>query len=402
MSFTSFLELLPEIQQMVASSCCSQSDISNLCQTSKKLRRLFTPVLYRHVDLSLHTRVTYHADSNLSSGPPYNNSHTQLQYQQVMFLNTLDEPGNNYQNLIRSLRWTVILPMAWRTAACEYACYMWMRLAPLMHLVNGQNRVDSSHEDRFGKDFFKDVKLADIPGGFYVDSTALALTGHIDICFSTIFLDSVDYSRLVHLCLDTVQDINELRSGPLLDDGNLSNYPKVTPLKVERLPSIRLPGIMREMLVYLTGRCTTLRSLTLKKVGLCFVPPVRHYPKHRMEVEFYEAAAAFLSSVKPTLRYLHYDQGLGPWAKLRDMEESAEEDTVRLADVSFLHHIFPVLAYGEWPCLEVVEIKGCGFVDGVRVMDDEKVSELHHGLGETVKIVIRDDAITDLERLRKR
>lgn len=289
----------------------------------------------------------------------------------------------------------------WRNDEYEYGLYCVRVFMEFVKLILGQPAP--KREDNFGVDFFKDINLSDMPGGFYVDATALALAGQLDSTASIVILRALTYSSLVYLCLDTVQDVAKMYPRPAARSRDWDLRQRTVAdvnIHPEGFPSVYHPGAMRKPLSEVTGRCTALRSLTLKRTGVGFLPQIDGYPINEVEEQFYEAAAAFLLSVKPTLRYLHFDQGLGPWAPPEFLEEAKHAPAMRPPDQRFLQHVFPVLASSGWPCLETIDIKGVGYVRGVRVLDSVKEAQLRKALGGVVRVVVRDDSVEELESAR--
>lgn len=146
------------------------------------------------------------------------------------------------------------------------------------------------------------------------------------------------------------------------------------------------PGPMQNLLGALAGKCTSLKTLHLRKVGardrFDFDPA-----SHRKEPDIYAEWAIFLASVKPTLESLTVEQGerLLPRAYVA-------QPRVRPMDQLFGDVIFPVLVRGdEWLKLKKLVVRGVQRWkedDGVgRVLVDGR-GELRGRFGKGVEVVM--------------
>lgn len=155
------------------------------------------------------------------------------------------------------------------------------------------------------------------------------------------------------------------------------------------------PGPMQNLLGTLAGKCTSLTSLHLRKVGardqFDFTPAYSS-----KEHDIYAEWAIFLASVKPTLESLIFEQG----ERLLPRTERAQPP-VRPMDQLFGDGIFPVLTgagAGQWPRMKEVVIRGVqqwkeddGQGSGEMVLVDGR-GELRGAFGGGVKVVIRREA----------
>lgn len=149
-------------------------------------------------------------------------------------------------------------------------------------------------------------------------------------------------------------------------------------------------GSMQNLLGALAGKCTSLRSLYLRKAGprdqFDFRPACRS-----KEDDIYAEWAIFLASVKPTLECLIFEQGerLLPRA---DWVQPA----VRPMDQLFGDAIFPTLARrGQWPRMKKMAVRGVqewkvddGRGTGGSVLMDGR-EELKGAFGDGVEVVVR-------------
>ena len=115
------------------------------------------------------------------------------------------------------------------------------------------------------------------------------------------------------------------------------------------------PGPMQNLLGVLAGKCTSLKTLRLRKVGardeFDFTPACRS-----KETDIYAEWALFLSSVRPTLESLTFEQGerllpKADWVQPR----------VRPMDQLFGDTIFPILTTAglrQWPKMKELVVRG--------------------------------------------
>ena len=115
------------------------------------------------------------------------------------------------------------------------------------------------------------------------------------------------------------------------------------------------PGPMQNLLGVLAGKCTSLKTLRLRKVGardqFDFTPACRS-----KETDIYAEWALFLTSVRPTLESLTFEQG-------ERMLPRADwvQPPVRPMDQLFGDTIFPVLTtagLGQWPEMKELLVRG--------------------------------------------
>lgn len=146
------------------------------------------------------------------------------------------------------------------------------------------------------------------------------------------------------------------------------------------------PGPMQNLLGALAGKCTSLKTLHLRKVGardrFDFDPA-----SNRKEPDIYAEWAIFLASVKPTLELLTFEQG----ERLLPRADVAQP-RFRPMDQLFGDRIFPVLVRGEkWLKLKKVVVRGVQqwkVGDGVERVYVDGRGELRGAFGEGVEVVM--------------
>ncbi len=155
------------------------------------------------------------------------------------------------------------------------------------------------------------------------------------------------------------------------------------------------PGPMQNLLGALAGKCTSLKTLRLRKAGAT-VQSEFHPACRGKEVDFYAEWAVFLTSVKPTLVSLVFEQG----ERLLPRAERGQPP-VRPMDQLFGDMIFPVLntaGSGEWPKMKRLVVRGLqqwkeggGQGAGQTVLVDGR-GELRGAFGKGVDVVIQRKA----------
>ena len=176
-------------------------------------------------------------------------------------------------------------------------------------------------------------------------------------------------SKLISLDLDNIQAFRQIKDGEGMKH-TLWEAPETE--DEDGWPLLRHAGPMYGHLNPLLGQFTNLQHLHLHVVGQ------QHYdnqgwPEDREEKRYAELAA-FISSLKATLRTLVFDHGsyheyfeAPVWdddsdTSLRELDCDVE-DLMRPMDAWFMKHILPVLGGTAWDVLEKLEINGVGGAD---------------------------------------
>jgi len=139
----------------------------------------------------------------------------------------------------------------------------------------------------------------------------------------------------------------------------------------------------------LSGRCTALRSLTLRQSAEVAPHNLRWA---RVEVQdLYQEWAAFIVSIKSTLQKFVFEHGREP-QQTKMIGESSASNMPSMED-SFMKYLLPAISSGGWQCLEVMTIDG---VQKLRALKNNPRStrrrQLRESLGDTVTLVIDKNA----------
>ena len=303
-------------------------------------------------------KLSYHHDGGIwsarqcdveSDNPErlYNRDLPAIHRNQMMFIRTiLSVPG--YGLWVRTLSWTFVTDQQVNGPNAHNEDPMWrcFRAMKCIERIDFQS-MTAARERR-------------TPCPQFASANTIRLGGPMSFALATSILHTVDPSKLTCLELDNLQDIGQLRKGK-----SLGGYENLSDLRETRYPNrspkIRHPGPMRDHLRKLVGKCCALKSLTLRSVGNdCEFDTTW---SELRDVARYEEWAAFIGSLRSSLRTFHYEQGKAPndrfpYSAYR--HDVGPGQSIRPMDQRFTTHIAPTLIKGPWPKLERVVIKGIG------------------------------------------
>lgn len=367
MTATTFIILPAEIHVGIA-KLCGNNDLINLCQTSKLVKERCLPVLYRHVEVQFNP-------SNLPIRlyQEFFEEITDLRTRQQRFMNTLlryPELGKH----VRSFKGMLCIPRSdgWLDFRAKRISEedFWRALLSMTAI----QCVDIS--SRF---FFNDltsVQVKQPPINLFRSATSVRLVGHMQYRLAKTILGAVNPATLQHLCLDMVQDRRGGQRDGDFVPGDVGEDGRIVAL-----------GVISGLLVPLTGLCTALQTLVLRRVG--------HVPDgdgwHRAaEDASYTEWASFIRSVKGTVEKFMFEQ--------------AGEDMLRprrplgvpypawvIMDDAFRRIILPAIFEGSWPRLTRLELGGVGGSMGKDELAAMK-RNLAAGFGKDAEIVVKEYA----------
>ncbi|MCJ1398248.1 hypothetical protein MMC11_001445 [Xylographa trunciseda] len=385
------------------------SSLLSLCRVCKSLNLNYTSALYRHVDLSMHNRglvlcnrsgdIILHADHPFCENVP-----KRMRARQERFIQTmLSQPA--YRLYVQSLAWTFLVLDQWDDdlppdAPSEVYQAPLTELWPVLQDLPNVLSVDVAHIDPYLNIYM----LGSPPNALFPSATSVRLVGRLDYIFAISILRAVDPARLVSLCLDNVQDEGQMNSKePYKKIHDICTADQIETREADGERGCVVEGGMRGLLTHLTGRCTALRELVLRKAGQERKPDSDWHEKADEEV--YEEWALFIKSTKQTLQRLVLEQGLGSWGEgrqkppWRSCRGGPPWQEARPMDQRFMRILFPVLASGGWLCLESMDIRGVGSWEGVPAMDELKRAELRMAIGDRAALVVKEAASKTLEHI---
>ena len=371
---------------------CDTPELLAISRTCKALHNKAVPLLYRKVDISAHNQ-------GLLQFTHTNGSHyygwadefrprfelAPLARSQQSFLSAIlkhPEIGKH----VHEFSWTVRSnwdPNGYQPNTMIYkAVPPDTRMWEAFQLLNNVKTLDLAylHEN------FDRTYLREPPNSLFATATNIRLSGVMYRQVVNSILHSVDLPKLERLAIDNLQDPGHI--GPV--------YPYIAPGRNfdaqdlnQRTESEELtfPGPMRGVLPLLHGRCTALHTFLYRKPGLYQYGTT--FSKSADE-KCYEEFAAFIVSVKPTLRCLTFEQGTPPPPGWPGQGVTRQRD--RPLDAYFIRHAFPALMSGDWPNLQKVQILGVGSWKGVPAITKKMKRDLQKALGENVRLVIKEEA----------
>ena len=322
-------------------------------QTSRQFPQYCIRRLYHDVKLSYHQdgAVWSHSLRDVESDNPersWNNREVPtIFHKQFIFIRTiLSNP--DCALWVRKLSWTFVTTMEIEEFGCCTEDPVWKCFRAMKHVETLDFQSMSFERERH------------TPPALFASANDVRLGGLMSFALATSILFSIDPSKLTCIELDNLQDLGQLRKGTsLLGNEDLSilretRYPN-------KSPKVRHPGPMRDHLKRLTGKCSALRSLTLRSVGQDSWSDEMWSAPH--DVARYEEWAAFIDSVRSTLQMLHYEQGKPPTDRGHQPgcnNPHSLMQRIRPMDHRFITYISSVLIRGRWPKLERLVIKGVG------------------------------------------
>lgn len=394
-----FSELPADVHIAIAEQC-EVRHLPVFCSIMKRIHKSCIHVLYRDVDLSVHNRgiVTVRHDdedkqmwSDNSACTIHNKG---LEHKQITFLQTLTSRPE-YGVYVHKLSWSLqLLNYAARNhldpvlAGTEGSALTFRQIFHVLQLLTNVRAIDIAWISE-PHQIYANKASSFLPPSLFSSATSVCLVGVMGRPLASLIPKSIPASNLQHLVLSTLQECGEPQR-PF--DFNSSSELRIRVSK----PARKNPGAMLGLLASLAGRCTNLKTLTLRKVAKA--------SKHSFDDTFfkhdaavYEEMAAFIVSVAPTLEKLTFEQGplaflqspvdpdvcrdhavmwegvqSGLARQIQDEQDAAKAmsewpprsgGTYRPMDSAFARTIIPAIAGEEWPRLKEVVLKGIGSFD---------------------------------------
>ncbi|MCJ1467462.1 hypothetical protein MMC07_006087 [Pseudocyphellaria aurata] len=339
---TTFATLPAEIHVGIA-QCCGHDDLYNLCLTSKSLNERCLSVLYRDVDLVRDEPRSYssgNADAFLALDA--------LKRQQ-QFVRTL-RSRPEYAKHVRFLKMTLYTPSPTYASLRKNKIpdqELWRVVMSLVHVESVAIGI------RIGCLYLMTVPSTQIPTLLFQSATSVTLVGQMQYSLAKAILNAINPATLKHLNLDVVRDgqIGHLRHG-------------YVPGKVAEDGRIIASGTMTGLLTALTGRCTALQTLVLRRIGqykVNYTASDEAIWNVVAEETSYTEWAQFIRSVQGTVEKLGFEQadlmvlgGRYNYAAPYWWEPPA----FRVMDQRFEKLVLPTLVSGNWPCLTSLKLRG--------------------------------------------
>lgn len=355
-----FESLPAEIHVGIAEQC-EQPDLFNICLVSLSMNRRCSHVLYRHVDLLRDQPSTM---NNLPKAES-NRIYDVLQRQHHLISTLLCFP--EYGQCVRSIR--TKLGDGFTGLRGQDAGETWqaMRTLTQLHSVElGSRTKDSSYLNG----------TTPLPRNLFQSATSVTLVGHMEYNVAKAILNALDSARLTYLCLNMVQENDIENFSPVHVPGNLSEDGRIVAY-----------GATTGLLKLLTGRCSALRTLILRRRGQIENGPQWHAAA---EDASYMEWGSFLCSVQSTVEQFTFEQA-ARWTQ--DAERKGADSTSRIMDDRFRRLILSAIVSRSWPCLTLIELQGVRSQDGGAGL----TMELRAAVGANAKIVVKERPLHVLE-----
>ena len=379
---TTFSELPADVHIAIAEAC-TWEDLSNLCSITRWMHKSCVHVLYREVDLSVHNKGIVDMQINnetvqfWSDNSDCNIHHEALKKKQTTFLETLTRHPE-FAVHIHKLSWSMFVSRdSEETLTTTWKVFNMM--TNLRHIdIAG---VQDAHFLYFHKD--------SMPSTLFASVTSASLGGIMARPLPQLILKSLSLSNLQHLTINNLQESGEF--GWDTDPGTYDTDRTTPPVKIRQPPRATLG-----LLAKLTGKCTALKTLTLRKVAKGVEHPFDN-TLFKSEDQVYPELAAFIKSLGPTLEKLTFEQGPPAFAqKPADADHCKDHATnwdgvgqhnraiilseqeaakamgewaprsggsYRPMDLAFAMTILPAIVETEWHFLKEVRVLGVGAWD---------------------------------------
>ena len=350
---------------------CGRQDLLRFCLASQRTMQASIPHIYRQVDLSTHNRgvvvcprkelggelgkSTLGPRRERSDSTRCTNVPVKMVLRQLVFLTTMLN-RNEYRKYVRVLIWTFLPPIGRARDFSNEKQIFWN----LMRRLENVRSFDLADLSKTWSSEFP--RPSPLEGRYFPKASSIRLVGVMEPVITASILSTIDPSKLVSLELDNVQCC-----GKTADGVTMPSTPNMPPSRhsvaailprykewMSRDSGIVWPGLMRGLLSPLKGRCTGLKSLTLRKVGDRYSGET-DVVRWMNECHLLHEWASFIRSVSGTLEEFVFDQGPRNEKLPR---ENIRVSPVRLMDRLFGSTIFPVLLAGPWPRLKSMELRG--------------------------------------------
>lgn len=360
---STFSNLPAEIQVGIA-EYCANSSLINLCLTSKQVNERCLWILYRHVDLQFH---------RYDLGAAYTREHWQLLdallKRQKQFVRTmLSHP--RYGKYVRSFKGSLCIPIAHDRYSFGEDTISEEELWRALRSFTQIRSVDIASKSTSAFNFTIPTSL--FPKDLFGSATSVRLVGRMQFGLAKSILDAINPATLNHLCIDMAQDGMIGHPPGVFEPGERGEDGRMIAL-----------GALSGLLTTLTGRCSALRTLTLRRIGQVEDGWGWHA---EAEEEAYMEWVSFIRSVRGTVEDFTFEQAAG-WLHV---SATMSRPGFRIMDDRFRRHILPALVSESWPCLTNLELRGVrNLTQGGQ---DALITELRAVLGRNTEIVVEEEA----------
>ncbi|MCJ1467742.1 hypothetical protein MMC07_006367 [Pseudocyphellaria aurata] len=359
-----FSTLPTEIHDTIA-DLCAKNDLINLCCTSKWLKDIYLRILYRNVDIRLDRFRTISTASQRQRLLL-----DERRWQQRFVLTLLSRP--EYGKHVRSIKSTLCFPSFDHIPKAIISDEeLWSAMHSLTHVqsVNMCSTVSLSDCEK--------VPTMQFPINLFCSATSVTLVGSMQYHLAKAILIAINPGTLRHLCLDVVRDCRRGHTesgyvpGDRDEDGRMIAF-----------------GATSGLLTLLTGRCTALRTLELRRMGQSRDIPAWH---RAAEDASYMEWASFIRSVQGTVEKFTFEH-TAETAHDRIHWDFLNPPRLRIMDERFLRLVLPTIVSENWPCLTLMELQGVRCLDG-QVGQTPLMMQLRAVLDANTKIVVEEKSL---------
>lgn len=250
-------------------------------------------------------------------------------------------------------------------------------LHAMQSLTNVEN-VDVGSRNGFAYRIKEPMKQ--FPPELFQSATSVRLAGHMQYGLARAILNAINPATLKHLSLDMVQDRKILQfqhgyaPGGRGEDGHI----------------IALSAISG-LLTPLTGRCTALRTLILRREGRRHYNDGRYDQHGPAEEASYMEWASFICSVQPTLEKFTFEFSGKSLEQMGFMNLYRPFNPFSNMGERFRRLVLPAIVSGSWPCLTFMKIRGIRIENPSAILEKTALKrELRAVLGPNVRIVVKE------------
>ncbi|MCJ1429789.1 hypothetical protein MMC29_007704 [Sticta canariensis] len=350
-----FSSLPAEIHDGIA-SYCGTNDLKSLCLTSKWMNEIVFRALYRYVDLQVDSDNVKLRFGIISP-----------RRAQQQFVHTLlSHP--EYGKEVRSLKTSGYIPIFQNGRKDMRAEEnFWRAMLSLTHVQS----VDLNSKPAMSDDgTITATQIDNMPRQLFRSVTSIKLAGMMPYGPARSILSTINPATLKYLFLDRVDGYSTEK------DENGREKRREDRTYIYKLVS---PGL----LTTLTGRCTALQTLILRRVG--HFRQIQSFDK-AVEEASYTECASFIRSVQAIVKEFTFDHFEN---EPSDMENKIGDLPFRVMDERFLRLVLPTIVSSNWPCLTMMQLRGIRTLNG----QDGKVAltmQLEAILGRDAKIVVEE------------
>lgn len=367
MATVTFSSLPAEIHISIA-KYCHHTDLLNLCLVSKGLNERCLHVLYRLVDLRLDQ---YGLGFMLSQ--EYNRLLDARTRQQQFVKTILSHP--EYGRYVRSFKATLCRASIDNCHTLGEDMISDDDLWRAMHWLTHVRNINVGTRNVFAYRMI--VPEKQFSPNLFQSATSVRLMGHMQYDLAKTILSAINPAMLKHLCLDMVQDHKIVKFQREYVPGDKGEDGRVIAL-----------GAISGLLAPLTGHCTALQTLILRREGQSREGDGWHADA---EEASYLEWGSFIRSVRGTVQQLTFEQAGELLRDLNGLRFTDETRPFRIMDDRFRRFVLPAIVGGNWPHLALLDVRGVRGSKG-RGAKARLTAELRTALGKNPKITVKDEA----------